>query len=168
MKSVFCFCLALASAPALAEGWYVDLGYGGAHAEHNESDLEGSDQYMRASLGYERPDDISIEGGYLDAGEATDGLIAASTDGVFLAMKGTVRSDQFVWYGRAGAFKWSGEVCRAGVCDNEGDLDVLLGLGVSFALGPGALNAEVNFVQLDDDVNVTMTGVSYSFFFGGR
>lgn len=166
MKYVLFLYGLLTSAPVLAEGWYFDAGRGSASAEHSDFDLEGSDQYTRVAIGYERPDDISIEAGRLDLGDPADGLITASVDGVYGAIKGTLRGGQVDSFLRAGLFKWEGEVCFAGfVCETLDGSDLFIGAGFGFAVGPGSLNLELNYVDLDDEVSVTMSGISYSILF---
>jgi hypothetical protein len=163
------FLLALASGPVMAEGWYVDIGRGSADAEYSDLDLEGSDQYGRFALGYERADDIAIEAGSLDMGEVEDELGSASAKGIFAAMKGTVRGDQVDFFMRAGLYKWKVDVCAGAVCEKEDGIDPLIGAGVGFKIGPGSLNVELNFVRMEhreEAVNVTMPGVSYSVLFG--
>lgn len=165
---------------ASAEGWYLDVGLGDMDAEESDIFLDISDTYSRLTVGYERSDDIALEGGFLDLGEeqidvipVTIGeqvinAITVSADGVFGAMKGTIRGDPADFYLRMGVFKWEAKACASGIgCLKEDDYDLFVGAGLGFDAGPGSVNLELHAVELDI-VNVTMLGASYTIPLGGE
>lgn len=152
------------SQQALAEGWYFDGGIGNADVE--EGGFDGSDTYFRIGAGYESSDVLSYEGGFLDLGDADDGGVTASADGLFGAVKGTMPGDSVDLFGRIGIYMWDAETCIDGLgCSSDDGSDIFFGAGVGFDAGPGSLNVELHLMELDD-VDVTTIGASYSVPFG--
>lgn len=149
------------SQQVLSQELYFDGGIGNAEAEAEGA--EGDDTYIRLGLGYRQSDMVAFEGGYWDLGEAEDGGVSVSADGLFGAVKGTLDTGGTVdVFGRAGLLMWDAEACASGFgCSDDDGIDLFFGGGVSFPAGPGDLNVELHLMELDD-VDVTTIGASFS------
>ncbi len=164
LLSVLFALIAVISSPSFAEGLYLDLGFGNAEAEVD--DLEGDDSYFKITIGghFGDNENISVEGGFMDLGEAEDGPFSVSADGLFGAIKGSTEiGNGTTLYGRIGLFMWDGEACVSGFgCADDDGTDLFFGGGLGWQVGPGILGVELHFLELDD-VDVTTIGGAYSF-----
>jgi hypothetical protein len=169
LKSVLLSAALLFSQGLFAAQLYFDGGLGSSSVEIE--DFDGSDIYFRLGVGGKISDNISIEGGYWDLGDAEDGPVTVSVNGLFANAKFSLdlNSDTSL-FGKIGLYMWDGEVCLDGFgCGDDDGNDLFYGAGVSFDMGPGQLNLEILLSELGSDIgdfDVMTIGGSYSIPFG--
>lgn len=131
-------------------------GYAGGsigQADSGESDLDSSTAY-RLFGGYMFTPNWGVEAGYLDAGEfESDGAVSVEGDGMYLVGVGAYpATDRIRIFGKLGVFHYEYDVLNNGnSIENDDGTEMLIGVGVDFALTPTiALGAEYNQVDVDD------------------
>lgn len=164
LKSVLLSAL-LFSPSVFAAQLYFDGGLGNASVEIE--DFDGSDTYFKIGIGGEVSENMSVEGGFWDLGDAEDSGVTASADGLFGNVKfsHSLNSDTHI-FGKIGLFMWDGEIEGFGSDDGN---ELFYGGGVSFDMGPGQLNLEILLTELGSDIgdfDITTIGGSYSIPFG--
>lgn len=162
----------IACAPAQAEtAWR--FGIGGSRVQVEMDDvLDDRTSGWSIFGGFEFNRYLAVEAGYIDAGEVKEevvasGVVAVDTTAFFGSVLGSLPLGDSAasLFGRAGMLSWKsdleGRVSGDTIVSAEADgTDPYFGAGIAATIDNALLRAEYSIAELDDDVDVTMIGLS--------
>lgn len=160
----------LASANALADGFYVGAGIGEATVEVDSVGFEADDTAFKIFGGYNINSYFAVEAAYFDGGEAEqsfgNGSVSVALDGLNVSAVGRLPiNDVFSLFGKIGYASYEGDIKgRVGntvvASDSGSDEDLTYGVGAAFNLGPAfELRAEYEAIDVSDS-EISMLFVS--------
>lgn len=160
----------LASANALADGFYVGAGIGEATVEVDAVGFEADDTAFKIFGGYNINSYFAVEAAYFDGGEAEqsfgNGSVSVALDGLNVSAVGRLPiNDVFSLFGKIGYASYEGDIKgRVGntvvASDSGSDEELTYGFGAAFNLGPAfELRAEYEAIDVSDS-EISMLFVS--------